>query len=680
MKTMNPSLLFRCHFIVTLAALINAPATGAAIEYPANATANQSNGGGTLYVSPNGSHVSPFATWQTASITIQDALDVASDGDTVLVTNGTYVLSTQISITTGITVASVNGAEFTTVDGDGSTRCVMLSNSSAVVDGFTITGGAATDGGGVSILDGTAQNCTITDNSANGLFGGGVGGGVVSISVGGGVSMSGGMVQNCTISGNSADRNPILFGPLLNGGGVSMSGGTVQNCAISGNSADHGGGVYCDGGGTVQNCAISGNSAAFSGGGVYCLRGGTVQNCAISGNSASSDGGHGVGGGVVCVSDGMIENCTIYFNTAVAGDPNWSLSHGSYAYCCTTPLVPGAGNFVAAPLLTPDLRLRAVSPCIDAGSAANAPPADMDGEARWDHPDHPNVGSIVDVGADEFIDTDGDALADAWESAHAGNLGWDEATDNDVSGGSDGLSALEEYHEGTDPNKSDTDDDLLIDGQEIVHGTDPLAPDTDGDAQRDGEEVIAGTNPLNAAEYFSFQQMVIDPGISAPVISWQSVTGRLYTLSVSADLINEVWASVSGYENLPGTGAEVAYTNPVPQATELYRVQVRLADVPSRENFDLLYLLFEASGPRFVSASFDSDGTFEDSAGNTGLWFFQPSERRLVFVNVGSARSALFFGSESSNGVLIGLKMCFPELKLSRWFGGVINGALNGAR
>jgi hypothetical protein len=81
-----------------------------------------------------------------------------------------------------------------------------------------------------------------------------------------------------------------------------------------------------------------------------------------------------------------------------------------------------------------------------------------------------------------------------------------------------------------------------------------------------------------------------------------------------------------------------------------------------------------------VLASFDKDGTFEDSAGNTGNWIFQHPENRLVFVNLRAARNALFFGSENTNGLLIGLKMSFPELELFRWFGVVINGALPGAR
>ena len=71
------------------------------------------------------------------------------------------------------------------------------------------------------------------------------------------------------------------------------------------------------------------------------------------------------------------------------------------------------GNIDANPLLTVALRLQADSPCIDAGTSSTAPLTDMDGEARWDHPDHSNLVSIVDIGADKFVDIDADDLADA---------------------------------------------------------------------------------------------------------------------------------------------------------------------------------------------------------------------------------------------------------------------------
>jgi hypothetical protein len=44
----------------------------------------------THYVSTNGSNIPPFASWQDAATNIQNAVDVAVDGDTVLVTNGLY--------------------------------------------------------------------------------------------------------------------------------------------------------------------------------------------------------------------------------------------------------------------------------------------------------------------------------------------------------------------------------------------------------------------------------------------------------------------------------------------------------------------------------------------------------------------------------------------------------------
>jgi hypothetical protein len=62
------------------------------------------------------------------------------------------------------------------------------------------------------------------------------------------------------------------------------------------------------------------------------------------------------------------------------------------------------------------------------------------------------------------------------------------------------------------------------------------------------------------------------------VISWESVTGRLYTLRVSADSSNTVWLPVPDYEDLRGTGADISYTNPVPQTSGAYRAEVRMDD------------------------------------------------------------------------------------------------------
>lgn len=65
----------------------------------------------------------------------------------------------------------------------------------------------------------------------------------------------------------------------------------------------------------------------------------------------------------------------------------------------------------------------------------------------------------------------------------------------------DGLSNLEElsvYF--TDPIDPDSDDDLLLDGEEILNGLDPLDPDEDSDLILDGWEINYGLNPHNVTD------------------------------------------------------------------------------------------------------------------------------------------------------------------------------------
>jgi len=83
------------------------------------------------------------------------------------------------------------------------------------------------------------------------------------------------------------------------------------------------------------------------------------------------------------------------------------------------------------------------------------------------------------------------------------SISWDHlivvGPDEDPDG--DGLTNQEEADLGTDPNDPDTDDDGLLDGDEVnIHGTDPLDPDTDSDDFYDGAEVCRSASPTNPSD------------------------------------------------------------------------------------------------------------------------------------------------------------------------------------
>ena len=298
----------------------------------------------THYVRPiNPGAQAPYTNWANAATSIQDAVNAASDGDTVLVTNGTYVLTGQISVASGVVVRSVNGWASTTVDGNypsTTNGCFGLHHTGAVVDGFTITRSGMS---GVQCEMGTVQNCDISSNRYEGVD-----------------CYVLGVVSNCVIRNND--------------GGLYCEGGRVQNCTITNNISEGLGGIYCNGG-EIRNCLICGNAVTntdWGQGGGIALNGGTIRNCTISGNSAGSQ----AGGLYVGYYGGVVENTIVGLNSAPV-HPNWvDYSAGgpgiAVAFSCASPLMPGIGNVSGEPGFADaahgDCRLLPGSPCINAGT------------------------------------------------------------------------------------------------------------------------------------------------------------------------------------------------------------------------------------------------------------------------------------------------------------------------
>ncbi len=122
--------------------------------------------------------------------------------------------------------------------------------------------------------------------------------------------------------------------------------------------------------------------------------------------------------------------------------------------------------------------------------------------------------------------TVGDGIPDDWKVAHGldPNDPYCALEDPD----NDGLTNLEEYQNGTDPNNPDTDGDGLSDGDEVhLYHTNPLLWDTDGDGISDGVEVRTGSDPLNIHSFnlaAALSSITVSPG--AFTLVFNTVSGQ----------------------------------------------------------------------------------------------------------------------------------------------------------
>jgi len=437
------------------------------------------------------------SSWQDAFDDLQDALYEADDGDEIWVAEGTYKptsgssRSVSFALVEGVAIyGGFDGTETgldqrdwtaheTILSGDIGTPNNLSDNSYHVV----------TTGSGTSqtaVLDGF----TITGGNAN----------VYPNDTGGGMNNKGNpTVINCTFSDNSASYG----GGMCNGYYNGHSSPTLTNCTFSGNSASAGGGGifnYMYSNPVLTNCAFSENSSGSYGGAInnYCS-GPTLTNCIFWADTAEEIYNYS--------SNPTFSYCDI---EGCSGSEEWDPNFGT----------DGGGNIDSNPYFVdvndpdgPDdgfcpvddgLRLQVVSPCIDAADGDVAPSTDILGRGRIDIDEVENTGTgspdYVDIGAYESysgVDSDGDGMPDDWELIYG--LDPTDSDDAELDGDEDELTNLEEYQAGTDPTDSDTDDDGMKDGWEVDNNLDPLdSSDANEDPDNDGlsnvDEYNSGNN------------------------------------------------------------------------------------------------------------------------------------------------------------------------------------------
>lgn len=416
-----------------------------------------------IYVNANATGANNGTSWENAYTGLQNALTAAGNGAEIWVAAGTYkpasstLRTASFSMKNGVALyGGFNGSETTREQRDWNANPTILSgdlngndndnvdpneptradnshhvvmsngvNSTALLDGFIISGGNASDDGGGMYNSSnsrvTISNVTFTRNSASGN-----GGGMVNFNSsptisnvmfnnnsagtsGGGMtngSNSSPTISNVTFSNNFAsgdgggmfnytNSNPIISQSAFRGNEAKSAGGAMAN---SNNSSPE-----------ISNTLFSGNLATLGGGAILNLNSNlTVSNVTFSGNRASY--------GSVMANDNSsgptIINSILWNNQddsgigtsppIVGGTPTvtYSLVQGGWdgeRNIDADPLFVTPLNPNNAPSAGGDFHLSSNSPAIDAGSNSGVSPGavDLDGNERIS-------GGTVDMGAYEF--------------------------------------------------------------------------------------------------------------------------------------------------------------------------------------------------------------------------------------------------------------------------------------
>lgn len=303
--------------------------------------------------------------------------------DTVHVKAGTYV--ERITLRSGIDVVG-DGYDSVTINGASAGSVITATNvSNILLKGFTITGGAALLGGGVSLDNSTitVEACLIYQNTAG--WGGGIFAGssnasldnssltiidsTISTNVTAGTSQAGGgvAVSKSTLIIENTD---VRFNQCANlGGGLFIdddSTAHIDRCSITSNTALDGGGIYWKSSdGTLRRALIYGNTSTRDGAGIFLDTSSPIITRAIISTNTANTAYDGYAGGIYFYnsSDAVLYNCVV--------DSNYSWGQVGGIYCenssptiINNTVVANGGSFYTAGILVFDASFPTVLNCI----------------------------------------------------------------------------------------------------------------------------------------------------------------------------------------------------------------------------------------------------------------------------------------------------------------------------
>ena len=186
--------------------------------------------------------------------------------------------------------------------------------------------------------------------------------------------------------------------------------------------------------------------------------------------------------------------------------------------------------------------------------------------------------NILRVNVFSFGDQDGDGLPDDYESL----VGLDPTDPIDAFEDldKDGLSALEEFAAGTDPNVADSDGDGIEDGEELTEGTDgfvsdPLVYDTDGDGLSDGVEVIVGSDPSDSTDANFTAALVSLKSIpESVVLTFNGIDTEVSTqLSILGVFVDGSESELTDHEDTNFSSGDLTVVNFGAKAGEIFGAQ-----------------------------------------------------------------------------------------------------------